>query len=134
MGVFLNRYGFAAALVFLIAATAVFAGLVRGEIRHRLGHFDAGKTIAINIGEEFTVTLERKVDENAKWIWPMVQEEIVKLVTEEPETTREGDQIKETYTFVGVALGATDVFAELVRPDDYTDVLKRYAFKVQVVP
>ena len=139
MDVFLSRVRRRQAvlvLVFLLAATTAPAGLVQEDenIRHRLGHFDAGSTIAIKVGEKFTVSLERKPDENAVWIWPMLPVKEVKLDKPEPETTTTGDKIIETYTFVGVGLGFGDVFAELVHPDDYANSLAHYAVKVQVVP
>jgi hypothetical protein len=99
----------------------------------RLGHFNAGETIFIKVGERFSVTLERARNEDAIWIWPALPTAIVRL--DEPEPTRaETDfDIEETWTFIGVAPGAADVFAELVLRNDHTAVRARYPIKVQVV-
>lgn len=136
MGVFLKRFSVAVGLALFLGVLAAPFGFSRADqaIRHHLGHFDSGCTIAVKVGEKFTATLERKVAENRIWKWPLLPEKIARLARPQPETISDGETIKETYWFVAVGLGAGELFAELIDPDDPTDVAARYAFKVQVVP
>lgn len=116
----------------LLLALACLAGAAFAA--EPLGHFDAGKTIVVHVGESFTIILERAAGERTHWIWPHLPAHLL-AHRDAGDRTKEGaTHIVETHVFTALTPGTAVVFAEKVAVDDPTLVSARYIVTVQVVP
>ena len=111
----------------LLLAGAAFAA-------EPLGHFDAGTTVYLRVGESVTIVLERSTTEEARWLLPHLPDYLLNHRPAAVQTDAEHGRIVETHVFTALTPGADIVFAEKVSADDPTDVLARYIVTVQVEP
>ncbi|HPQ70768.1 MAG TPA: hypothetical protein PKW95_16710 [bacterium] len=99
-----------------------------------LGHFDAGTTIHLRVGESVTIVLERSTAEEVQWLWPHRPDYLLAHRPGAVQTDEEHGRIVETHVFTALTPGADIVFAEKVSTDDPTVVIARYIVTVQVEP
>lgn len=111
------------------------AALWAGEEPVRvLTEFDAGSTLLLPPHRTFQIQLERKAGEAKEWIWPRIDETIVRVAAPKTETRAPGrpETIVETHSFTTVGPGTYLLYAELVDPRDHTRVHARYPVTLQV--
>ena len=99
-----------------------------------LTEFDAGSTLLLPPHRTFQIQLERKVGEAKEWIWPRIDETIVRIAAPKTETRAPGrpETVVETHSFATVGPGTYQLYAELVDPKDHTRVYARYPVTLQV--
>lgn len=119
------------ALCLLLAGSSLWAG---GAAVRTLTEFDAGSTLLLPPNRLFQIQLERKADDRLEWIWPRIDESLVRVDSPKTET-RSPDKpgvIVETHSFRTVGPGTDNLYAELVDPRDRTHVFARYPITLQV--
>lgn len=99
-----------------------------------LGHFDAGTTVYLRVGESMSIVLERSTSEAARWLWPHLPDYLLAHRPAAVQTDEENGRIVETHVFTALTPGSDIVFAEKVSADDPTVVTARYIVTVQVEP
>jgi hypothetical protein len=110
------------------------AGVALAQTPRLLTQFDAGSTIYLKSGEGFQIQLERRADETKAWRWPFIDEKVVKVAApmRESRPADKPNTVLEIHSFIAVAPGATNLYAELTEAGDPTKVFARFPVTVQV--